>query len=90
MPITRRHGIDSTSGMSGQLTPESRLQRCVIDDPIPGRCPGSSLHAPLALEIYMITDHGPLTHLPGPKVAAAVSREASVTGQSSVSGWGAG
>ena len=42
--------------------------------------------APLALKMYVITDHGPLTNLPGPKVAAAVSGEASVTGQSSVSG----
>ena len=46
--------------------------------------------APLALKTYVITDQGPLTNLLGPKVAAAVSREASVTGQSLVSGWGAG
>ena len=43
--------------------------------------------APLALKMYVITDHGPLTHLPGPKVAAAGSGASSVTGQSSVSGW---
>ena len=40
--------------------------------------------------MYVITDQGPLTHLPDPKVEEAVSGEASVTGQSSVSGWGAG
>ena len=46
--------------------------------------------APLALKMYVITDHGPLTHLHGPKVAEQASGEASVTGQSSVSGWGVG
>jgi hypothetical protein len=46
--------------------------------------------APLALKMYVITDRGPLNHLPGPTAEEAVSREASVTGQFSVSGWGAG
>ena len=46
--------------------------------------------AALALKMYVITDQGPVTRLAGPKVAAAVSGEASVTGQSSVSGWDAG
>jgi hypothetical protein len=40
--------------------------------------------------MYVITDHGPLTHIPGPKVAAAVSGEASTLGYLSESGWGVG
>ncbi|HEV2717725.1 MAG TPA: hypothetical protein VGU64_20830 [Terriglobales bacterium] len=43
-------------------------------DPIPGAMPqAQACTAPLALKMYVITDQGPLTHLPGPKVAAVVS-----------------
>jgi len=46
---------------------ESLFQRCVIDDPIPGAMPqAQACTAPLALKMYVITDHGPLTHLPRP------------------------
>jgi hypothetical protein len=58
--------------------------------PIPGAMPqAQACTAPLALKMHVITDHGPLTHLPGPKVAAAGSGETSAAGYLSESGWGA-
>jgi len=42
--------------------------------------------APLALKMHVITDHGPLTNLPGPKVAAAGSGASAAAGYLSESG----
>ena len=42
--------------------------------------------APLALKMYVITDQGPLTNLPGPKVAAAGSGASAAAGYLSESG----
>jgi hypothetical protein len=58
---------------------------------LPGAMPQAhACTAPLALERYVITDQGLLTHLTGPTAEEAVSGEASVTGQPLVSGSGAG